>query len=63
MEMKQPTRSMTASILGLATTLILAAEFIDFDNFEVSSVNAWVKVLALMLPAIGGWMSEIKGRG
>jgi hypothetical protein len=61
--MKQPTRSTSATILGAMTTIILAVEFVDFDNFNVSSVNAWVKLVSLLLPTVGGLMSEIKGRG
>lgn len=49
-----------ATILGVATTLTSALVLIDFDAFNLKSINEWLKLLVVLLPAIGGYLSEIK---
>lgn len=58
--MKKKTRSLVATWSGLATTILLAVEWIDFDSLDYGSVNTYVKLGLLMLPAVGGYMTEVK---
>lgn len=53
-------RSKLATLLGILTTLTSALVLIDFDAFRVTSVNDWLKLAVVLLPAIGGYVSEIK---
>ena len=56
-------RSKLATLLGVLTTLTSALVLIDFDAFRITSVNDWIKLLVVLLPAIGGYVSEIKPIG
>lgn len=58
--MKKRTRNRLATVLGFSTSLVTALEFIDFDTLDYSSFNTYVKLLVVLLPAIGGWVSEVK---
>jgi len=60
--MKKSARNQTATILGIATSLVMALVLIDFDTINWSSVNDWLKILVVALPALGGYGSEIKGK-
>lgn len=60
--MKKSHRNHLATGLGSLTTILLAAEFVDFDNMNYKSVNAYVDLLLVLLPAIGGLVSEVKGK-
>lgn len=53
-------KNTTATILGFVTTLVTAVEFIDFDTLNWSSINTYVKLGIVLLPAIGGYVSEVK---
>lgn len=57
--MKKRTRNRLATVLGFATSLITAVSLVDFDALDYSSVNTWVKLLVLLLPAIGGSVSSV----
>lgn len=59
--MKQKQRSRTATLLGVATSLVTALVLIDFDTIKWTSVNDWLKILVAALPALGGAVSEVKG--
>jgi uncharacterized protein involved in cysteine biosynthesis len=55
-------KDLAATTLGLITSLIMAVEFIDFDKIDFTNLNDIVKLLVVLLPAIGGKVSTIKGR-
>ena len=57
--MKKHQRQRFATIAGSLTTLFLAVEFVDFDKLDWSSINTYVKLAVLLLPAIGGIFSEV----
>lgn len=59
--MKQKQRSKTATLLGIATSLVTALVLIDFDQIDWTSVNDWLKILVAALPTLGGAVSEVKG--
>ena len=59
--MRQQQRSRTATLLGIVTSLVTALVLIDFDEINWTSVNDWLKILVVALPAIGGSVSEVKG--
>jgi len=50
----------TATFLGLLTTIVTTAEFIDFDALDYTKINTWVKLLVVIAPAIGGYISSVK---
>ena len=60
--MKKSHRQKLATVLGVATSLVSALVLIDFDTIDWSSVNDWLKILVAALPAIGGYLSEVKGK-
>ena len=60
--MKKSHRQKLATVLGVATSLVSALVLIDFDTINWSSVNDWLKILVAALPAIGGYLSEVKGK-
>jgi hypothetical protein len=57
--MKRKERSKTATLLGVATSLVTALVLIDFDTIDWYSVNDWLKILVAALPALGGSVSEL----
>lgn len=59
--MKKRTRNRLATWLGFLTTLLSAAVLIDWDRMDWSSINAWLKIFVALIPAVGGYLSEIKG--
>jgi len=58
--MSRKKRSTTATMLGWMTSITMAFVLVDFDTLNWKSVNTYVKILSLLLPAIGGHLSEIK---
>lgn len=59
--MKKRTRNRLATVLGFATSLLTAGALIDFDTLDWGSVNTYIKLGVTLLPAIGGYLSEVKG--
>lgn len=58
---RKKARNMGATLLGLLTAIVVAvATNFDFETFNVKSINQWLKLLAIVLPAIGGAISTIK---
>ena len=54
-------RDWGATLLGLSTAVVVAlATNFDFTTFNYRSFNQWVKLLAIVLPAIGGAISTLK---
>jgi hypothetical protein len=60
--MKKRTRNNLATFLGWSTTIVTALALIDFDTLDYNSVNTYVKLAVTLLPAIGGHLSEVKGK-
>ena len=60
--MTKQSRSKIATLLGAATSLASALVLIDFDTLNWTSVNDWLKLLVVALPALGGFVSEVKGK-
>ncbi len=58
--MKKANRGRMATILGVLTSLVTALALVDFDSLDYTSINTWIKILILALPAIGGTVSEVK---
>lgn len=60
--MTKQSRSKIATLLGAVTSLVSALVLIDFDTLNWTSVNDWLKLLVVALPALGGFVSEVKGK-
>ena len=58
--MKLKGRSVAATIGGLITSVCTAAALIDFEKFDWSKASDRLKLLVVIMPAIGGWLSEFK---
>lgn len=58
--MKLKGRSVAATIGGLITSVCTAAALIDFDTFDWSKTSDKLKLIVIVMPAIGGWLSEFK---
>jgi len=55
------TRSFWATVGGVLTSVIAAiATDLDLDHFDLSSVRSWLKLLVIIIPAIGGALTEFK---
>jgi hypothetical protein len=60
-EGKRKSRDWGATLLGVSTAAVVAmATNFDFTTFNVKSFNQWIKLLAIVLPAIGGAISTLK---
>lgn len=59
--MKKLNRNFLATIGGLLTSLGVAS-VIDWDNFDFSNPAHLCKLGVVVLPALGGWLSELKGK-
>ena len=49
-----------ATLLGVATSVVMALAILDWDNLDFSLPSTYFKILVLALPAIGGTISTIK---
>lgn len=56
-------RDYAATGIGVLTSLVMALTLIDFDTFNPKSVNEWVKLLVVCLPAIQGKITTMKKPG
>jgi hypothetical protein len=52
--------SLIATILGLLTTVATAIVVIDFNAFNFKNPNDIMKLFVIAMPAIGGYMSQLK---
>ena len=52
--------SLIATILGLLTTVATAIAIIDFNTFNFKNTNDIMKLFVIAMPAIGGYMSQLK---
>lgn len=53
-------RDNLATGFGVLTSLVMALTLVDFDAFNPHSVNEWVKLLVVCLPAIQGKFTTMK---
>lgn len=52
--------SLIATILGLLTAVATAIVVIDFNTFNFKNPNDIMKLFVIAMPAIGGYMSQLK---
>lgn len=53
-------RNYLATLFGVLTSLVMAVSLIDLNTINLKNPNDIVKILVLLLPAIGGHFSELK---
>lgn len=58
--MTKKRKDLAATGLGIMTSLVMALALIDFDTIDFSKPNDIIKILVILLPAIGGKVSTIK---
>ena len=58
--MKSFNRNFVATFFGIITSVLTALAAIDFSNFDLKLPNNWLKLIIICLPAISGYISEIK---
>lgn len=51
---------LTATILGLLTSITTALAVVDLDALDYTLVSTYFKLAILCLPAIGGYLSTVK---
>ena len=49
-----------ATLLGLLTSIATAMVVIDFETFDFKKLNDLMKLFVITMPAIGGYVSQIK---
>jgi hypothetical protein len=54
--------SVLATILGLLTSIATAMAVIDFDTFDFNKKGDLMKLFVVVMPAIGGYVSQIKSK-
>lgn len=52
--------SIAATMLGLLTTIVTAMAVIDIDALDWQKLSTYFKLLVVIMPAVGGYLSEIK---
>ncbi len=52
-------RNKSATLLGIVTSIVMALTLLDLDSMDFSKPNTWVKILALLMPTIGGAASSL----
>ena len=52
--------SLIATIVGLLTSVATAIVVIDFNAFNFKNPNDIMKLFVIAMPAIGGYMSQLK---
>lgn len=60
LEILKITKDFLATLLGLITSLCTALVVIDFKTFDFKNPNDLIKLFVIAMPAIGGYMSEVK---
>jgi len=59
-KIKNNLHSFAATILGLLTSAATAMVVIDFETFDFKKPNDLMKLFVITMPAIGGYLSQIK---
>lgn len=57
---KNNINSIIATVLGLLTSIATAMAVIDFDTFDFNKKGDLIKLFVVVMPAIGGYVSQIK---
>ena len=57
---KKKQNSLIATIVGLLTSVATAIVVIDFTTFDFKHPNDLMKLFVIAMPAIGGYMSQLK---
>jgi hypothetical protein len=57
---KKKQNSLIATIVGLLTSVATAIVVIDFNTFNFKNPNDIMKLFVIAMPAIGGYMSQLK---
>lgn len=57
---KKKQNSLIATIVGLLTSVATAIVVIDFNTFNFKNPNDLMKLFVIAMPAIGGYMSQLK---
>lgn len=57
---KKKQNSLIATIVGLLTSVATAIVVIDFTTFDFKNPNDIMKLFVIAMPAIGGYMSQLK---
>ena len=52
--------SLIATIVGLLTSVATAIVVIDFNTFSFQNPNDLMKLFVIAMPAIGGYISQLK---
>lgn len=60
MTKKKNTNSIIATIVGLLTSVATAIVVIDFNTFDFNNPNDLMKLFVIAMPAVGGYMSQLK---
>ncbi len=55
-------KSTLSTVLGLLATCATAMAVLNFDTFSFKNINDLVKLFIVLLPAINGYITEIKTR-
>ena len=61
-KIKDNIHSILATLFGLLTSVATAIAVIDFNTFDFKKVNDLMKLFVVAMPAIGGYVSQIKGK-
>ena len=59
-KIKKNIHSYVATLLGLLTSIATAMVVIDFETFDFKKLNDLMKLFVITMPAIGGYVSQIK---
>lgn len=55
-------RNHLATILGVATSVCTAWAVVDFDTIDFNNPKTYVKLVVIAIPAVGGYVSVLKGK-
>lgn len=58
--MTKQKRDYAATGFGIATSLLMALALIDFNTINFRSVNDWIKILVVCIPAVQGKVTTMK---
>lgn len=53
-------RSLISTWAGILTSVVQALAVLDLDTMDYSLPSTWIKIVLILLPAAGGYVSTIK---
>lgn len=57
------TKGRVATLLGLLMAVLSAiASGFTFNDFDANNIDHWIKLLAVVAPAVIGYYSQMRGR-